>query len=107
MTKMLDEMNPFEDPVLEFDFTGDLVAVDSAVVSVSPGGVDLLDGAYQIVGAVVYQRVKSAVAVANAVAAGALTSDGLIVASTPGYIVSRTARNYKVSRVKRAWRIAA
>lgn len=45
--------------------------------------------------------------VANAVAAGALASDGLIFAGTPGYTMDRAARSYTVSHSARAWRIAA
>jgi hypothetical protein len=58
-TMMLPEADPWENPVVEFDFTGELASVDSATVSIEPGGAGLLDGALQITGAVVYQRVKS------------------------------------------------
>ncbi len=59
MTKTFDEMDPWENPVIEFDFAGELAAVDTAVVEVTPGGPELLDGVCQISGAGVYQRIKS------------------------------------------------
>lgn len=48
----------YENPVLEFDFSGELSSIDTAVITVSPAGL-LLDGAYQVSGAVVLQRVRS------------------------------------------------
>lgn len=49
----------------------------------------------------------SGASVAQAIAAGALDSNGLIVAGTPRYIVSRSARTWHVSRTPRTWRVAA
>lgn len=60
MTMMLPDTDPWENPVVEFNFTGELASVDSATVSIEPGGAGLLDGALQIVGASVLQRIKSA-----------------------------------------------
>lgn len=62
MTQLLKEMDPWENPVVEFDFTGELSVIDSASVSITPVGPDMLDGAYQIVDQVVYQRIKPEVA---------------------------------------------
>lgn len=62
MKKILDEMDPWENPVIEFDFAGELAVIDSASVSISPGGPAMLDGAPQINGASVYQRIKSGAA---------------------------------------------
>jgi hypothetical protein len=65
MTKLLPETDPRENPVLEFDFDGDLESITTVVLNVTPSGVDLLDGAHQVVGAIVYQRIKRGVALAN------------------------------------------
>jgi hypothetical protein len=52
-------MDPAENPVLEFDFSSDLTAIDGLVtVSISPTGAALLDGAHQISGTSVLQRIK-------------------------------------------------
>lgn len=65
MRQMLHEMDPAENPVIEFVFDGELSGIDSAVVSISPVGSPLLDGAPQIVGTSVLQRIKFGVAVDN------------------------------------------
>lgn len=64
-SKLLPDMDPRENPVVEFDFTGELASITTAVLDITPGGIDLLDGAYQVVGAVVYQRIKRGVASPN------------------------------------------
>lgn len=62
MRQTLDEMDPWENPVVQFDFDGELSSVDSAMVTITPGGAELLDGAIQIVGTSVFQRIKSGAA---------------------------------------------
>ena len=62
MRQMLREMDPAENPVIEFVFAGELASIDSAVVSISPLGATLLDGAPQIVGTSVLQRIRHGVA---------------------------------------------
>lgn len=63
MIKFLDEMDPWENPVVEFDFSADLASVDGTpVITITPGGIGLLDGAPQIVGASVLQRIKPDIA---------------------------------------------
>lgn len=63
----LPEKDPAESVVVEFAFDGELTAPASAVVSVTPiNGADpasasMLDGALQIVGASVLQRISAGV----------------------------------------------
>lgn len=60
---LLDEMDPWENPVIEFDFYGELTAISAVVVSVAPGGITFLEGAPQIVGTSVYQRIKPGITI--------------------------------------------
>lgn len=66
MTK-LNNMDPFENPVVEFDFSAELDAVDSAVVSVriingrDIAAASVLSGAVQVLGAKATQRVNGGV----------------------------------------------
>lgn len=66
-TRRLPPMDPWENPVVEFDFAGLLDAVDSAAVLVAvvqgadPTPGNILSGAHQIIGAKVYQRVNGGV----------------------------------------------
>lgn len=60
MSQTLPQTDPWENPVVEFDFAGELASIDSATVTIAPGGAGLLDGALQIIGASVFQRIKSA-----------------------------------------------
>lgn len=62
MRHLLPETDPAENPVVEFDFYGEMVSIDSAVVSITPVGAALLDGAPQISGTSVLQRIKHGVA---------------------------------------------
>lgn len=65
-TTLLDAKHPFEDPVLEFDFEGELGPVSGTpVITVTPingtdpDALDMLDGAFQISGTSVFQRVSN------------------------------------------------
>lgn len=59
MRQSLPAMDPAENPVIEFDFAGELPAIDQVLsVEITPGGATLLDGAPQIVGTSVLQRIK-------------------------------------------------
>ncbi len=64
MTQILEETDPDENPIVEFDFTGELTAPESAVISVTPINGDdpdaasMLVGSAQFSGASVFQRVK-------------------------------------------------
>lgn len=69
-------MTPIKDPaesiVLEFDFSSELGSVDSATVAVTvhgdgvdPSALSMIDGAVQISGASVYQRISNGVAGVN------------------------------------------
>lgn len=62
MRPLLPEIDPAENPVIEFVFAGELTSIDSATVSISPVGAALLDGAPQISGTSVLQRIKHGVA---------------------------------------------
>lgn len=46
-------------------------------------------------------------ALANAIASGALTTAGLIIESTPGFVITRTARPFSIASAPRTWRIAS
>lgn len=65
MTRYLPETDPFENPVVEFDFAGELTAIDSYTVSVeaingrSPSASSLIDGTPQISGTSVLAAIKS------------------------------------------------
>lgn len=65
----LPDTDPAENPVVEFDFSGELDAVDAAVVSVvvergrDADPAALLEGPPQIDGVRVYQRIASSAAV--------------------------------------------
>lgn len=67
----LPETDPYENPVVEFDFVDELDAVDSAVVSITTAtgrdvnAASVLSGALQITGASVFQRVVGGVAGAD------------------------------------------
>lgn len=64
---LTDDKDPWESVVVEFDFTGELVSIDSATVVVTPvngtdaGASAMLEGALQIIGSSVYQRVRNGV----------------------------------------------
>lgn len=63
MRQTLPAMDPAENPVLEFDFSADLASIDQVLsVEIAPGGSALLDGAPQIVGTSVMQRIKPDIA---------------------------------------------
>ena len=70
-TSILPDKDPAESVVVEFAFDGELAAIDSAVVAVTlAAGTDatpaaLLDGALQIQGTSVLQRISGGVADAN------------------------------------------
>lgn len=59
----LPETDPYENPVVEFDFSDELDAVDSAAVSITTAAgrdvnaATVLSGALQITGTSVFQRV--------------------------------------------------
>lgn len=87
---------------------------DALVQALAAAGLDVqggLSGAAAAVagaGATLTLRINLAGdAVASAIAAGALSTAGLIVSSTPGYVVSRNPRDYRVERTPRTWRISA
>lgn len=69
MSTLLEEMDPVETPVVEFDFTGEITAIDSVVITAasingrSASAAALLDGSPQIVGTTVLQRIKTAIGV--------------------------------------------
>lgn len=69
MSTTLPETDPYENPVIEFDFAAELDGVDSATVSVSvasgrdPSPIDLVDGAPQISTTKVLQAIASNMAV--------------------------------------------
>lgn len=71
MTTITDDLYIGESVVVEFDYTGELTAPASAVITVTPvngtdaGAASMLDGAAQISGAKVYQRVQPGVAGLN------------------------------------------
>lgn len=62
-TTLKDSKDPAESVVLGFDFSSELDAIDSVVVSISvysgadPAAAGMLSGAPQIAGAIVYHRV--------------------------------------------------
>lgn len=62
MSKITSPMDPFENPIIEFDFSDELDGIDTAAVSIQvTAGVDaapgsMIDGAHQITGTKVYQR---------------------------------------------------
>lgn len=64
MSTILDETDPSENPIVEFDFSGELTAPSSAVIYVTPingadqGAASMLIGSAQFSGASVFQRVK-------------------------------------------------
>ncbi len=68
---MLPDKDPAESVVLQFEFDGELVAIDSAVVTVAlqngadPAMAAMLDGALQIQGTSVLQRVSAGVDLVN------------------------------------------
>lgn len=62
----LDEKDPYENPVVEFDFTGELASISGTpVITVTPiNGADpaaasMLSGAFQISGTKVFQRLDN------------------------------------------------
>lgn len=63
--------HPYESFALAFDFSRLATTIDSATITISvASGVDaspadMLDGAAQIIGAVVYQRIRSGVDMTN------------------------------------------
>jgi len=71
MTTITDDLYIGESVVVEFDYSGELTAPASAVVTVTPvngtdaGAAAMLDGAAQISGAKVYQRVQPGIAGLN------------------------------------------
>lgn len=71
MSTQLPETDPDENPIVEFDFTGELAAPASAVISVTPingadpGAASMLIGSAQFSGASVFQRVKPNIAGIN------------------------------------------
>lgn len=71
MSTTLPETDPAENPIVEFDFEGELTAPESAVITVTPvNGADpdaasMLIGSAQFAGSSVYQRVQPNVAGLN------------------------------------------
>ena len=66
MTTQLDDKHPYENPIVEFDFAGELASISGMpVITVTPiNGVDpdaltILSGAFQISGTSVFQRVDN------------------------------------------------
>lgn len=68
---MLPDKDPAESVVLQFEFDGELVAIDAATVTVEvldgldPAVATMLDGALQIQGTSVLQRVSAGVDLVN------------------------------------------
>lgn len=64
MTQLVDVTDPAENPIVDFDFTGELTAPASAVITVTPidavdpDAASMLIGGPQFSGASVFQRVK-------------------------------------------------
>jgi hypothetical protein len=64
MTQLVDVTDPAENPIVDFDFTGELTAPASAVITVTPidavdpDAASMLIGSPQFSGASVLQRVK-------------------------------------------------
>lgn len=64
MTTTFDHKDPYENPVIEFDFAGELASISGTpAITVTPingadaGAMAILSGAFQILGTSVFQRV--------------------------------------------------